>query len=280
MKNLNRALRMTLKYRWSLIASFFCSAMVAVLWSLNLGAVYPFVEIVIKGKSLHQWVADEDIESQQLITSSQNSIRELEARLKANPDPTESSKIQNQINANLYDIQIQETRTTGRAKLAPYIKKYAPDKPFTTLAYLMALMFIGTVLRGMFLMGSMVSVARVGQRTMLDMQNRVFQNVLDMEASELGVKGTGDLISRIRGETGAICQAITTLFGKTIREPLKMTGCLVGAAWVNWRLLLFSLLICPIAGYLMLKLAQVTKRANNCVSLSKLFRGYAEPGTP
>ena len=262
MKNLNRALRMTLKYRWSLIASFFCSAMVAVLWSLNLGAVYPFVEIVIKGKSLHQWVADEDIESQQLITSSQNSIRELEARLKANPDPTESSEIQSQINANLYDIQIQETRTTGRAKLAPYIKKYAPDKPFTTLAYLMALMFTGTVLRGMFLMGSMVSVARVGQRTMLDMQNRVFQNVLDMEASELGVKGTGDLISRIRGETGAICQAITTLFGKTIREPLKMTGCLVGAAWVNWRLLLFSLLICPIAGYLMLKLAQVTKRAN------------------
>ncbi|MCP4478031.1 MAG: hypothetical protein GY818_08075, partial [Planctomycetaceae bacterium] len=134
MKNLNRALRMTLKYRWSLIASFFCSAMVAVLWSLNLGAVYPFVEIVIKGKSLHQWVADEDIESQQLITSSQNSIRELEARLKANPDPTESSKIQNQVNANLYDIQIQETRTTGRAKLAPYIKKYAPDKPFTPLA--------------------------------------------------------------------------------------------------------------------------------------------------
>ena len=99
MKNLNRALRMTLKYRWSLLASFFCSAMVAILWSLNLGAVYPFVEIVIKGKSLHQWVADEDIESQKLITSSQNSIRELEAALNANGDSGESSKIQSQINA-------------------------------------------------------------------------------------------------------------------------------------------------------------------------------------
>jgi subfamily B ATP-binding cassette protein MsbA len=67
MKNLNRALRMTLKYRWSLIASFICSATVAVLWSLNLGAVYPFVEVVIKGKSLHQWVADEDAESQRFM---------------------------------------------------------------------------------------------------------------------------------------------------------------------------------------------------------------------
>ena len=111
-------------------------------------------------------------------------------------------------------------------------------------------------------MGSMVSVARVSQRTMLDLQNDVFGNVLDMEAAELGVKGTGDLVSRIRGETGAISKAISTLYGKTVREPLKLFGCLAGAAWVNWRLLLFSLLICPIAGFLMVTLARVTKRAN------------------
>ncbi len=118
----------------------------------------------------------------------------------------------------------------------------------------MALMLTGTVLRGLFLMGSMVSVARVGQRTMLDLQNDVFRNVLDMETSELDVKGTGDLISRIRGETGAIGQAVMTLFGKTVREPLKMLGCITGAALVNWRLLLLSLLICPLAGYLMVRL--------------------------
>jgi ATP-binding cassette subfamily B protein/subfamily B ATP-binding cassette protein MsbA len=98
---------------------------------------------------------------------------------------------------------------------------------------------------------------------MLDLQNDVFRNVLDMETSELAdVKGTGDLISRIRGETSAIGNAVVTLFGKTTREPLKMIGCLTGAAIVNWRLLLFSLLICPLAAYLMVKLAKVTKKAN------------------
>ena len=111
-------------------------------------------------------------------------------------------------------------------------------------------------------MGSMVSVARVSQRTMLDLQNDVFGNVLDMEAAELGVKGTGDLVGRIRSETGAISKAILVLYGKSVREPLKLFGCLAGAAWVNWRLLLFSLLICPVAGYLMVTLAKVTKRAN------------------
>ena len=254
---------MTLKYRWSLVASFVCSTLVAVLWSMNLGAVYPFVEVVIKGKSLHQWVVDEDAESHRLIRESNTRIAGLEDELASlDVGDSRSDSIQYKINANRYDIEIQKARLEGRSRIAPYIERYAPEKPFTTLAYLMGLMFLGTILRGAFLMGSMVSVARVGQRTMLDMQNQVFQNVLDMEASELGVKGTGDLISRIRGETGAICQAINTLFGKTVREPLKMAGCLAGAAWVNWRLLLFSVLICPIAGYLMLKLAQVTKRAN------------------
>ena len=282
MKNLGRALRMTLRYKWSLIASFFCSVMVAVLWSLNLGAVYPFVEVVLKSKSLHEWVVEQEETSNNLIAEKRSEIETLESELEkasGNLDSSDSasndsstaatssgdasaSLIRNKINAARYDIEIQEAQSAGRAKLAPYISKYAPESPFATLAWLMGFMFLGTVVRGLFLMGSMVSVARVGQRTMLDMQNEVFENVLDMEASELGVKGTGDLIGRIRGETGAICQAISTLFGKTVREPLKMIACLSGAAWVNWRLLLFSMLICPIAGFLMIKLAQVTKRAN------------------
>lgn len=240
--------------------------MVAVLWSLNLGAVYPFVEVVLKSKSLHEWVVEQDETSAHLIADKQAEIEALEVELEAiaadGADQATARLTRNKINSARYDIEIQEAQSTGRAKLAPYIAKYAPQSPFWTLAGLMGLMFLATLARGLFLMGSMVAVARVGQRTMLDLQNDVFQNVLDMETSELGVKGTGDLVGRIRGETGSIAQALMTLYGKTVREPLKMIACISGAAWVNWRLLLFSMLICPIAGFLMVKLAQVTKRAN------------------
>ena len=237
--------------------------MVALLWSMNLGAVYPFVEIVLKGNSLHDWVENENRRSAEEMQKSQTAISELERKLALEKsDSQQVVAIRRQISNRRYDIQVQNARSAGRAKIEPYIKKYAPEGAFTTLAVLMGLMVFGTVLRGFFLLGSMVSLARVSQRTKLDMQNKVFQNVLEMETSELGVKGTGDLVSRIRGETSAICRAITILFGKTVREPLKMIGCLAGAAWVNPRLLLFSMLICPLAGYLMIKLARVTKRAN------------------
>lgn len=260
MKNLKRALWMTLKYRWSLVGSFLCSLCVAVLWGANLGAVYPFVEIVLHDKSLHQWVDNR-------VEKSVSAIEKLELEIAAlkTGDPsitTPASKTQLSISRLQSEITTEQKRLDWNQTLKPYITQYAPQSAFQTLVWLIVLMIVGTIFRGIFLMGNMVLVARVGQRTVLDLQNDVFRNVLDMEVSEMDVKGTGDLISRIRGETGVIGQAIMVLFGKTIREPMKMVACLVGAAVVNWRLLIFSCLICPIAGYLMITLAKVTKRAN------------------
>lgn len=266
MKNLRRALWMTLKYKWSLIGSFLCCLCVAVLWGANLGAVYPFVEIVMQKKTLVQWADERSSDSNDRILEKQQQIAELVSKIaaekEASADPSVLSSLQTKVTLSTAELDGEVNRKWWTDSLAPWIRSYAPRTPFATLGWLMGFMFLGTVLRGLFLMGNMVLVARVGQRTVLDMQNDVFRNVLDMEVSELGVRGTGDLVSRIRGETGAIGQAITILFGKTIREPMKMFVCLAGAAWFNWRLLLFSMLICPLAGYLMMRLAKMTKRAN------------------
>ena len=51
---------MALKYRGSIIGSILCSIFVALFWGANLGAVYPFIEVVLNNKSLHDWT-DENI---------------------------------------------------------------------------------------------------------------------------------------------------------------------------------------------------------------------------
>ncbi len=262
MTNLNRALKMALKYRWSLVSSLICSVFVAALWCANLGAVYPFVEVVLHNKSLHVWAAEQKKVSSDTILKNEQRVLDIEFRELKNAKPQQVDQLKTEIIGLQAETEVHRKRLARTAWLLPYIRKYTPDDPFRTLVLLIAFMFLGTVFRGLFLMGNMVAVARVGQRTILDIQDRVFANVLKMEVSELGVKGTGDLVSRIRGETNAIGQSITTLFGKTVREPLKMIACLGGAAIVNWRLLLFSLIVCPVAGYLMVWLARMTKRAN------------------
>ncbi len=262
MKNLSRALRMALKYRWSLIWAFICSILVAVFWGANLGAVYPFVEVVLKDKSLPEWATQRLEDSHTAIATSESKINKLESEITTNNlAGADLQSNQRAIRSLQTDIKTQQDRIEWTEKLEPWIKKYAPSDPYMTLVILMGLMVLGTVFRGIFLACSIYLVARVGQRTILDLQNSVFSKVLSMEISEINVKGTGDLISRIRGETGAIGNSIITLFGKTIREPLKMTACLIGAALINWRLLLFSLLVCPLAVYMMVKLARMTKRA-------------------
>lgn len=261
MKNLQRALLHAFRYKWSIIGSFLCSVLVAACWGANLGAVYPFMEVVLKNHTLAEWAQEQLTNSNQRIKDLEQQIDELNV---ATPDAGGDTARQRQkrIASCQAEIESQQRAIAATQKLIPYIERYAPNDPYQTLVWIVAALLLATFLRGAFLVASMVMIARVGQRTMLDLQNDVFRNVMSMESHELGVQGTGDLISRIRGETNSIGIAITNLFGKTLREPLKMIACLAGAAVINWRLLLFSLLVSPVAIYLMLVLAKSTKRAN------------------
>jgi ATP-binding cassette subfamily B protein/subfamily B ATP-binding cassette protein MsbA len=59
-----------------------------------------------------------------------------------------------------------------------------------------------------------------------------------------------------------VAGGLESLFGKLIREPLKMIVCLAGAALICWRLLILSLVVAPLAAYLVNWLAKMLKRAN------------------
>ena len=257
MNQLGRALKMTLKYRWSLLGSFGCSLLVAILWGANLGAVYPFVEIVLQNKTLPEWAEQRIDQSTMLIDSHDKRLTVL--RSAAGPSADSSNK--SEIRSIEYDLKAERSRLASTKYWQPLINRYAPTDAFKTLIYLMTTMFLATVVRCACLMGSMVFVARVGHRTVLDLQQETFSNVLCLESHETGTAGTSDLISRIRGETLIIGETMTTLFGKTIREPLKMSACLLGAAYVNWRLLILSVLVCPLAGLVLAMLAKATRRA-------------------
>ena len=111
MKNLNRALRMTLKYRWSLMTSLVCSLLVAFLWSLNLSAVYPFVEIVLRGSTLHQWADEQQASCQELIEQKKVTVAELENQLAAG-DQAEG-QLRQELSKNRQEIATQQTKLAG-----------------------------------------------------------------------------------------------------------------------------------------------------------------------
>ncbi len=252
---------MALKYRWSLIISTISAMLVALLWGANIGGIYPIIEVVIQQNSLRDYVAERIAITGEAIEKYDQDIEQLQKRLAICPaDEADDVRRQIALKQDLADAEQQKADWFRHVQ--PAVVRWTPADPFQTLLLVFAVLFIGTLLRCLLLAVNMYLVGRIGQRTILDIQDHVFRNTMNMEVHELDVRGTGDLISRIRGETTAIATAITTLFGKTLREPLKMATCLAGAALVNWRLLLFSLIIVPPAVFILLSIARLTKRAH------------------
>ena len=271
MNNFVQAIRMALRYKFSLSASIACSVVVAVLWSTNISAVYPFVKIVLEDQSLHEWVHEQIDGLTNQIDSKKQLVQDLQQQ--AGDEETDSELVRAEA-----ELAALEKSLARHEKLRGPIDRYAPRDPFSTLVYLVVFLLIGTAAKCAFRASSTVLVSRVGQRTACDIRNQFFRARLSDRFK--GSDQIGDSAGRISGDVGAIGQGIQTIFGRAIQEPLKMLTCLVGAAMVNWRLLGFSLLIFPLAAFLLAGLAKSIRRASHrsfdqtCMLISRMMQTF------
>ncbi len=215
MKNLFQAIRMALKYKYSLISSIICSVMVAVLWGANITAVYPFVEVVFQGKTLHDWV-DHQIESvEKDIVKAQHS----------RADHANNTTVIRNINQQRAIPPALDKRLHTLKRSKAWIDRFAPNDPFQTLLAIVGFLVIGTFIKSAFRIGSLVLVGCAAGRTTADLRNQFFRSLLSDRPARN--QAAGDAAARVGGDMGAIGTAVQTLFGRSIQEPLKMGACLV-----------------------------------------------------
>ena len=116
----------------------------------------------------------------------------------------------------------------------------------------------------------------------MELRNEFYAHTLRMELSAFGKNHTGTLMSYFNADANAVTGGISTIFGKALREPMKMIGCLIGAAVISWQLLVVSLFICPLPLLLMYFLSHSIRRASRRAleqtslffkRLSETFRG-------
>ena len=261
MGHLIKAIRHAFKnYKCSIIGSIICSSIVGVLWGANIGAVYPFVEIVFEKQSLHQWAEREILQADEEIARLDFIITDLEKEINVAKDDLTKSDLKGKLLLEKSTVKSWKSRKSNILNFLPYIIKYAPESPFNTLVLFVVLLLSATILKGFFLSMSMVLGARASHGTVKDIQQAFFSKMLDLRLGVTKNSEIGDSASRLSGDIGSIGGALTLFIGKVIREPLKMVSCLALAAYVNWRLLILSLLICPLAALLLVKLARIIKQ--------------------
>ncbi|MCG8584102.1 MAG: ABC transporter ATP-binding protein/permease [Pirellulales bacterium] len=262
MKNFGRALKLTMAYRWQLVTSLVAAVMVAVLWGGNLTAIYPCVEMVLKGRSASDWAEWQIDYANTVVEKSEEKIASLRGEMN-DATEVETKRIQSEIQTLEDRIAAEKSAAEKYGRLLPYLKKYLPDDPFQTLVLVLGVLLLGTMLKALFLIISQVFVAWLAGRAELEIREQFYERTLEMDVASLSRQGTGDLMNRFTQNIGKMSGGLANFWGRTIREPLKMIVCLVGAALVCWRLLLLTLIVAPLAGYLVNRLAKSLKRANH-----------------
>lgn len=259
--NFGRVVRMAIRYKFSFAASIFSALAVAVLWGGNVGAVLPFVEVGLL-KQTPQELIDKRIEqSEHTVVEKTAALEKLRGKLAVAAED-EQSDIRDEI-ADVEDrLWAEESAQGAYGVLKPYIDDYLPATPFRVIVLVMGLLLVGTLVKDFFLIVNNILVARLAQRATFDLRKLFYRRTLRMDLATFSEDGTADLMSRFTNDMNQVAVGLESLFGRLIVEPLKMIVCLAGAGWICWRLLLLSLVIAPLAGYLVRWLARTLKRAN------------------
>ena len=263
MKSFVRVLQIALRHRLAIIAIALSSLTVAALWGSSIGAVYPFVELVIAGKSFPEWATEKVATSEARIATMEQEITELQQVAKTSTtDEAASRKLAADISRKESLLEAEKQSLALVLWQQPYLEKYAPRDPFQTLVLLISLLVACTLLKAVILGMNMILVEWLGEQTIFELRTKFFQRTVMLDLGAFSGDRTSTLMSHFTYDLGCAREGVSLIFGRLIREPLKMGACLVGAAYISWRLLLFSLIVAPLALYVIGKLATSIKRAN------------------
>lgn len=257
MKNFRRAVRSALRYWFLILLSFFCSLGVAALWGANIGALFPILEVTLRGESLHAWVVDQQQQAESEITQLDQQIAALEAELAATEQPEAREKLEAKIAAQRSVLEAQRSAVSSYQSIQPWIKSYAPSLPFQTILWITGFVLVSTLIKHILLLINALLTGLVSQSVSRDLRRQVFDKALEMDRASFASYGTAGMMAQITHTTDMLGRGVMALISGAIGEPLKMLACLIGAAFISWRLLLLTLLVAPVVCLL---IAFVTKR--------------------
>ena len=280
MKSFARAISLAIRNRSTLLGVIFTSLAVGVLWGANIGVVYPFVEVVFEGQSMQQWVKREIKDSEKRVDDlarGSSALRETLPHLTGEDYRLARAKIDYmKTDRDAEALAIEKYRW-----VQPYINAYMPTTPFKTLLLIVGALLVGTALKDAFLVSNLLLVERLVQLAGYELRKQFFRQTLRLDMTSFGDSRNSELLSHFTYDLNSVVVGLNILFGKALREPLKMTACLVGAAFISWRLLLFSLILAPPAIFLMQRLSKSIKRANRRAmeEMSQLYNTLTETFT-
>jgi subfamily B ATP-binding cassette protein MsbA len=262
MMNFLRVVRMTLRRRYTFAAAIACSIGVALLWGANLGIIKPIIEIVFADKQPHAWADAKVDEARQKAGKTRDALVAVQSDLKSAERGKKEKELKLKESRLEQKLLVEQSAVRAAEFVQPLVHRYLPNNTFFSLAIFVGFLVVATLAKDAMLVGNLVFVERMTQLGMFDLRNELFRKVLQMEMARMGEGHSSHIMHRVNSDVTCVFNGVNVLCGRMILEPLKMAVFLFLAALICWRLLVISLLVAPLAAWVMIRLTKSLRKAN------------------
>jgi ATP-binding cassette subfamily B protein/subfamily B ATP-binding cassette protein MsbA len=247
-----RALREAAKSWPLLAAALLCSAGVAALWGANIAALFPIIEVTLKGESLQSWNERRIVDARGRVEAADADRVKIEEKLAGDGlDAAAKVKLRNRLDSLDLTRRGEEAIVYSGEKLRPWLDRFLPVDPFKTVLLVVVFVVVSTFLKHLLLLGSTLLVGWVAMNISRNIRLKVFDKALELDRAQFMRHGSAGFMAQVTSTSEMLASGITSVYGGAVTEPLKILACLGCAMMVSWRLTLACLLLAPVVGFLM-----------------------------
>lgn len=127
----------------------------------------------------------------------------------------------------------------------------------TTLQYVCVVIVISVVISNIFKYLGERTMENLRIHTLLNLRKTVFNNVMNLDIAYFNNERKGDIISKVASDVQVVQFSVTSTLQVVFKEPLQLIAYLVMLFMISVKLTLFSMLVIPIAGFL---ISRIVKR--------------------
>ena len=239
---------------------------VALLWGANLSVAFPIVKVLLQGQSLQEYADQEADWYRDEIAAKTSKLDSLGAE-----ELKERARMQGKI---AEQTGMLRRLNWVRGKVLPHL----PQDAFDTMALVLLLLMVGTLLKGVGIFIQDVLVGSAVEKSIRGVREACFEHCLSLDYQTLTNEGTAPLMARFTNDFTVMANGLKLMGGKVIREPLKAMTCVAMAFLVNWQLTLMSLLFVPVFGLVFYRYGKALKAASHRMmeSMSRIYETLAE----
>jgi len=145
----------------------------------------------------------------------------------------------------------------------PVLDKIFAQKDLQMLMIIPPVIFLVTLLKGLFTYGQAYFMRYVGNRVLMDLRNEIFQHLLFLPVTFFTKNSTGKMMSRVINDVTLMQNAVSGVVKDIFQHTLTVLVLLGVMFYQDWVLTLLALIGFPLSSYLLVRFGSRLRRLSH-----------------